>query len=570
MTETTSFDQMVLDAMVLHQGALAEWLLILPIGICFVFASVLLMMRRQMAWHPPVAVAGLSLLFLNAVALLIEVASNGPISMAMGGWRPPFGISFTADLTSALFLTVSSFVGLACGIYAVASIDSEERRYGFYPFLFIMIAGVCGSFLTGDVFNLYVWFEVMLIGSFGLLILGSEREQLDGATKYCFLNFIAATIFLLTVAYVYGVFGTLNMADIAVKSAAMEGEGALQTIAVLFLISFSMKAAAFPLNFWLPASYHTPRFVVSALFAGLLTKVGIYAMLRIVLMLFPPEREGLGLVIAWMAGLTMIVGALGALAQTDIRRLLNYLVIAGIGTILAGFAVPPLLESESASIVTGAAAVIGEEAQTLAQRVSNLRAQGTLATGLAGSIFYALHSIVVMTALYLATGVAAFRNGSSSLHEMGSMWRRHPLFSALFLVLLFGVAGLPPFSGFWPKMLLVRATLAADLPWLAFAVLFSGLLITIAAVRVFALGFWRPLPALSRASDPAEAKAIAEETFRAPPPGRPLALIPLVGLTFFVVAVGFFPQWLAVLTFEAANELLSPGAYLSSVLGSAP
>ncbi|MFD2236383.1 proton-conducting transporter membrane subunit [Aureimonas populi] len=550
--------------MVLGQGSLADWLLILPILVCFLFGSVLLMMRRQMHWHPPVAITGLVVLLAVDIALLVEIANSGPRSMAMGGWRPPFGISFVADMTSAMFLAVSGFVGLACGIYAIASIDSEERRYGFYPFLFMLMAGVSGAFLTGDVFNLYVWFEVMLIGSFGLLILGSEREQLDGATKYCFLNLIAATIFLLTTGYLYGIFGTLDMADIAVKAAEMEGQGELQTIAVLFLVAFSMKAAAFPLNFWLPASYHTPRFVVSALFAGLLTKVGVYAMLRIVLMLFPPEREAMGLLIAWMAGLTMVIGALGALSQTDVRRLLNYVVITGIGTILAGFAVPPLLESTSI-ITTGAASVI--ENQTAVMRATNLAAQGTLASGLAGSIFYAMHSIVVMTALYLAAGVAAFRNGSSSLHEMGGLWRRHPLFSALFLVLLLAVSGLPPFSGFWPKMLLVRATLAADLPWLAASVLFSGFLVTIASIRIFTLGFWRPLPALGRAADPAEAREIAEETFRAPPPGRPLALIPLVGLCLFVVIAGVWPEWLASLSYTAAGELLRPAGYLNAVLG---
>lgn len=563
-----SMDEMIREAMVLDQGTLSDWLIVAPVLICLIFGGVLMMMRRFMALHPPIAILGLVLLFLVDVALLVDVASRGPQSMAMGGWRPPFGISFTVDLTSAMFLTVAGFVGLCCGIYAIASIDFEERRYGFYPFLFILMAGVSGSFLTGDLFNLYVWFEVMLIGSFGLLILGSEREQLDGATKYCFLNLIAATIFLLTIGYLYGVFGTLNMADIAVKSAALEGEGALQTIAALFFVAFSMKAAAFPLNFWLPASYHTPRFVVSALFAGLLTKVGIYAMLRVVLMLFPPERDGLGFVIAWVAGLTMMVGALGALAQADLRRLLNYIVIVGIGTILAGFAVPPILEGNVQSIVTGAASVVGGPNGQAAAMAADAAVQGTLSTGLAGAIFYAMHSIVVMTALYLAAGVAAFRNGSSSLHEMGGMWRRNPLFSVLFLILLFAVSGLPPFSGFWPKVLLVRASIAADLPWLAAAILLSGLLVTIASVRVFALAFWRPLPAITRASSPVEAKQIADDTFRAPPPGRPLALVPLAALCLFVVAVGVWPEWLGRLSFAAANELLFPIGYLNSVLGS--
>ena len=402
----------------------------------------------------------------------------------------------------------------------------------------------------------------MLIGSFGLLILGSEREQLDGATKYCFLNLIGATVFLLTTGYLYGVFGTLNMAEIAVKAAAFEGNGTLLTIGALYLVAFSMKAAAFPLNFWLPASYHTPRFVVSALFAGLLTKVGIYALMRVQLMLFPPERVGLGILIAWVAGLTMMAGALGALAQSDLRRMLNYVVIAGIGTIMAGMAIPPFLESTTTTVTTGAASVLRDGSLNDSGEVLS-----TLVTGVSGAIYYAIHSIVVMTALYLAAGVAAFRNGSSSLHEMGGLWRRNPIFSVMFLVLFLAVAGLPPFSGFWPKMLLVRATIAADMPWLTAAILVSGLLITIACMRAFALAFWRPLPAMAAAQDVGEAKQIAEETFRAPPPGTPLALVPLVALCIFVIVAGVWPEWLAEFSFQAAADLLEPQGYLSSVLG---
>jgi multicomponent Na+:H+ antiporter subunit D len=562
MNETRDY---IAEAMVFGAFRPDQYLLILPVLICFVFGAGLLMMRRRMDRHPIVAIAGLVLLLVCDLALLVRIAEGGPISMAMGGWKAPYGISFTADLLSALFLSVAGFAGLACGIYAGASIDAEGRRYGFYPFLFMVMAGVSGAFLTGDIFNLYVWFEVMLIGSFGLLILGSEREQLDGATKYCFLNLIGATLFLLTIGYLYGVFGTLNMADIAVKSAALEGNGVLLTIASLFLVAFSMKAAAFPLNFWLPASYHTPRFVVSALFAGLLTKVGIYALIRVVLMLFPPERGGLGFVIAWMAALTMLIGALGALSQTDLRRMLNYVVIAGIGTILAGLAIPPVMESRTVAITTGAAGVLREAAEGAGFN-NGVSLDGPLATGLSGAVFYALHSVVVMTALYLAAGVAAFRNGSSSLHEMGGLWKRHPLFSAMFLVLLLGVSGLPPFSGFWPKMLLVRAAIAAELPWLAASVLVSGFLLTIACIRVFSLAFWRPLPALAEVGEGHP----PEEVFRAPQPGRPLALIPLVGLCLFVIVVGIWPEPLAELTYEAAHQILKPSAYLAVVLGGTP
>ena len=187
---------------------------------------------------------------------------------------------------------------MPASLYALSDIDAGGRRFGFFPFLMFLMAGVTGAFLTGDIFNLYVWFEVLLISSFGLLVLGSEREQIDGAMKYAVLNLIGTTLFLIAVGYLYAIFGTLNMADIALKAAGLRDTAPLMTLAALFLLAFAMKAAAFPVNFWLPASYHTPRIVVSALFAGLLTKVGIYALIRVMVMLLPVEREALSLMIA--------------------------------------------------------------------------------------------------------------------------------------------------------------------------------------------------------------------------------------------------------------------------------
>ncbi|MEF2550512.1 proton-conducting transporter membrane subunit [Aurantimonas sp. A2-1-M11] len=543
------------QAMTAGPVAASDYLIVLPVVICLLFGAGLLMMRKRTKRQPWIAIPGLVLLFAVDLALLVKVANDGTQTMMMGGWKPPFGIAFTVDLMGALFVTVTGFVALACGIYAVASISSTERRYGFYPFLFLMIGGVSGAFLTGDVFNLYVWLEVLLIGSFGLLILGSEHEQLDGATKYCFLNLVGTTLFLITTAYLYGVFGTLNMADIAVKAGEMQGDSAVYVIAVMYLVAFSLKAAAFPLNAWLPASYHTPRFVVSALFAGLLTKVGVYGIIRVLMMLFPPEHQALAPLIAWIAGLTMLLGALGALAQTDLRRLLNYMVVAGIGTILAGLAIPQVA-SVMVAQADGEATVAA--AATMASATQ---------TGLSGAIYYALHSIVVMTALYLAAGVAAQLNGSSSLAEMGGLWRRYPMLAALMLVFLFGVSGLPPFSGFWPKVALVRATIVADLPWLAATILFSGFLLTIASARVFALAFWRPLPAMAAVGNASDAREIERKRFQAPGPDKPLSLIPLLALAGFVVAAGIWPEWLARLTDAAAAGVLDPATYLQSVFG---
>ncbi|ORE90854.1 monovalent cation/H+ antiporter subunit D [Aurantimonas sp. 22II-16-19i] len=554
------------EAMVQAALAPSDYLVVAPVVVCLLFGAMLLMIRKRIDWHPVLAIPGFFLVLLVDVLLLLKVAAEGPQTMMMGGWKAPFGIAFTVDMLGALFVTASGFVAFAAAIYASVSINRTERRYGFFPFLFLMMGGVSGAFLTGDVFNLYVWFEVLLIGSFGLLILGSEHEQLDGATKYCFLNLVATTLFLITTGYLYGLFGTLNMADIAEKAGGFENDGALLTIVVLFLVAFSAKAAAFPLNFWLPASYHTPRFVVSALFAGLLTKVGVYALIRIVLMLFPPQHAELAPLIAWVAALTMLVGAFGALAQSDLRRLLNYFVVAGIGTIFAGLALVggegapdagSLANAARAATADGAPDVVAGAAAPL------LPATGNLVVGLSGAVFYALHSIVVMTALYLAAGTAARIAGSSSLRDMGGLWRGKPALAALMLVFLFAVSGLPPFSGFWPKVVLVRGAFQAGLPWLGAVILFTGFLMTVASARIFALAFWRNAP------EPAVAGARGGSFDPEGEASPALSMTPLLILAVFIVAAGVLPQWLATLTDIAARGVVDPAAYLGSVFGGA-
>jgi len=392
-------------------------------------------------------------------------------------------------------------------------IDTLKRRYGFYPFLLFLMAGVSGAFLTGDVFNLYVWFEVLLISSFGLIVLGGEREQIDGAMKYGLLNLVGTTLFLVAVGYLYAIFGTLNMADITMKVAKRDDSLPLITLGTLFFAAFAMKAAAFPVNFWLPASYHTPRITVSALFAGLLTKVGIYAMLRVLVMLMPGVATTLSTLIGGVAILTMLSGAIGAIAQTDLRRTLGYWVISGIGIMLAGIA------------------------------IGNGQA-------IAAAIFYAFHSMVVIAALYFMAGLIARRAGGFAFGSMGGLWSSSPLLSALALALFFSVAGLPPFSGFWPKAMVVSAALAAERWWIAAAILLSGFLITFAAGRIFLLAFWRAMPAGTQP--------------------RPAALAPasmtvLILLTLATTVVGVWPEPIAALSKAAAFAVLEPEYYLRSV-----
>lgn len=492
----------------------ADWVVIAPVALPILVGALLLMFRHETRSHALIAVAGLALTVVANTVLLARVIGEGPLVMTMGRWLPPFGISFTADTLGATFSLVASGIALICATFAARDINATGRRYGFYPFLMLMMAGVNGAFLTGDVFNLYVWFEVFLISSFGLLILGSERDQIDGATKYAILNLVGTTLFLIGTGYLYGTFGTLNMADVARKAEGLRGSGPMMTLASLYFLAFAMKAAAFPVNFWLPASYHTPRIVIAALFGGLLTKIGVYALLRFLIMLFPVERTEISGIIGWVAALTMIVGILGALAQSDTRRIFGFVVISGVGVMLAGIAL-------------GGAA------------------------GAAGAILYAVHSMLVMAALYLLAGLMREVGGSFSLHELSGLYRASPLLAGIALFLVFAISGLPPGSGLWPKVLLVKAALDTGYWWLALVILATGLLTTVTMGRVFALAFWR------------EKSAVAPEGEAGPL--TVLGVVTLVALTLPLLALGIYPEPFIRLADMAAKGLIDSSAYIGAV-----
>ncbi|MET3599213.1 Na+/H+ antiporter subunit D [Martelella mangrovi] len=498
-------------ALTMEPSTLTDWLPILPVALCITVGAVLMLIRKHTVWHPVIAIPALALLVVIDSLLVYAVSTDGPITMVAGRWLPPFGIAFSADLLGGLFALAAAIAGLAGAIFAVGDIRNSGRRYGFYPFLMLLMAGVSGAFLTGDIFNLYVWFEVLLISSFGLLILGSTHEQLDGAMKYAVLNLIGTTLFLIAVAYLYGVFGTLNMADIALKARAAPALPTA-TIGALFVLAFGMKAAAFPVNFWLPASYHTPRTVVSGLFGGLLTKVGVYALLRVMVMILPADLANLGALVGISAFLTMVLAGLGAIAQHDIRRTVGYIVIVGIGNVFAGVAVGGV-------------------------------------SGLEGALVYALHSMILMTALYFVVGLAGKLAGGFSLVEIGGLYRSNPAFAGLSLAAFFAAAGLPPFSGFWPKAILVRATLDAGQWWLAAAILFAGFCTTIALGRIFLLVYWRP------ATEPPAAKVALPLT----------QSLPVIALMALVVVFGVYPEPLLAIATQAVNGIISPDAYFMSV-----
>ncbi len=456
----------------------------------------------------------------SGLALLVIVDSDGIQATNLGDWPAPFGIVLVADLFSAFMLLMAGIVSLAALLYSFATLRERNIRFGHYSVVNLMLVGVSGAFLTGDMFNLFVWFELMLIASFVLLALGGGRRRIEGAVKYVAINLLSSAFFLSGAGLLYASTGTLNMADLSVKIAQVDNQGLVTTIAMFFVISFGLKSAAFPMFFWLPASYHTPSIDVTALFSGLLTKVGVYALIRTFTLVFANDVDFTHTLIMVLAGFTMVVGVIGAIAQYDYRRLLSFHIVSQIGYMLMGL-----------SIFTPAA--------------------------IAGAILFMAHNILVKTSLFLVGGLIAQFSGTESLNRLGDMYRSKPMIAALFAVAALSLAGLPPSSGFISKLALVRAGIEAEAYVITGISLFVSLLTLYSMIKIWNSVFWRPAP--QDAAGPVTEK----------PGGARLALMlsPALLLIGLSVVFGFVAQPVFELATAAAESLIEPSAYVDAVLG---
>lgn len=491
------------------------WLVVWPVAVPLIGAALAVALWGRTQAQTVIGFLAIGLQLVAGIVLLQHVWANGPLAMAMGGWSAPFGIVLAADVFGAGLTVVASLVTLLILVYGLADTKTDHRRAGFMPLILSLMTGVAGAFLTADIFNLYVWFEVTLISSFGLMVLGGSREQLDGAVKYAFLNLLATTFLLIAIALLYGMTGTLSMADLAGKVAALPDDAPIETIALLFLLSLGMKAAMFPLHFWLPAAYHTPIPAVSAIFAALLTKVGVYSLIRVFMLVLPESVEIARDVMVWVAVSTMIIGALGALAETDIRRVISFTVVSGVGVMIGGLA-------------------IGSEAALL------------------GSTFYIIHSIIVSAALFMAAGMIARAGSGTRIADLAGLYKGSPFLAVTFLLCGFSMAGVPPLAGFWPKVYLVQAGLEVGAFGVVAGILVSGFLTLMLIGRVFALVFWR--------SAPEGSPAAASD-------GGAMMKGALGALTVLTFVVGAYAAPVSNLSGRAAAELLAPGPYIAVVLG---
>lgn len=501
-----------------------------------------------------ITVAALSAVVALSGAFMWIVDQQGTLVMQVGGWAAPFGISLVVDRLSALMLTVSAVVLLGVLLFSLgqglADGDDETPVSIYYPTYLVLGAGVCNAFIAGDLFNLYVGFEILLVASYVLITLGGTGARIRAGVTYVVVSLVSSILFLASIALVYAATGTVNMAQLTVRIAELPANLQLM-LNLALLIAFGIKAAIFPLAFWLPDSYPTAPAPVTAVFAGLLTKVGVYAIIRSQTQIFPfSSVDGVLLVVA---ALTLLVGILGAVSQLDIKRLLSFTLISHIGYLIFGIGM-------------------------------------ATTAGYAATIYYIAHHIIVQTTLFLAVGLIERQGGTTSLTALGGMLRAAPVVAVLFFIPMLNLGGIPPFSGFIGKLGLFTAAAELATPgayWLMGVGALVSLLTLYALARAWSLAFWRTRDAAlggSNAPAPRTPEAVVLqgrevamlERLHDAPDAQPLqeqretpALMVLAttGMVAVSVALTVFAGPLYEYSVRAGEQLIVPELLVDEVLG---
>ncbi|MFF8766892.1 Na+/H+ antiporter subunit D [Nocardiopsis dassonvillei] len=507
------------------------------------------------------SVISLALVLVIGLVLMLGSHAYGPQVVQVGGWEAPIGITLVADRLSALMVTVSAAITLAVLVYSIGQGMAGKAEVAplsvYQPTYLILVAGVSNAFLAGDLFNLYVGFEILLTASYVLLTLGGTQSRMRAGAIYVVVSLVSSVLFLIAIGLVFGATGTVNMAQLGERLPELSSD-LRAVLQVVLLFAFGIKAAVFPLAAWLPDSYPTAPAPVTAVFAGLLTKVGVYAIIRTQTLLFPGEQLNDLLMVVALA--TMIMGILGAVAQTDIKRLLSFTLISHIGYMVFGVA-------------------LGSE------------------QGMAGAVFYVAHHITVQTTLFLITGLIERRGGSTSLDQLGGLVRIAPILAVLFFVPAMNLGGIPPLSGFLGKLGLIQAGVEAGTP-LAYALVGASVLTSLLTLyviaRVWNYAFWRtpsegmvaePGTVLedTETDDPSTAalgpgEAVGPssrlgDTSTAATPVVTSVVLPrsmvgaTVALVVFSIALTVLAGPLIEYSSDAAVELQARGPYIEAVLG---
>ncbi len=475
-------------------------------GVILIFLRSFVKVQRVLSLLAVIATGVVSISILNAIQ------SEGILRLDFGGWLPPYGILFVADSFSVLLVLTTAIVSTIILLYAFSTIGATRENMYFYSFVLFLIGGVNGSFLTGDLFNLFVCFEVMLLASYVLITLGGRKVQLVESIKYVVINVLSSWFFLLGIAYLYGSVGTLNMAHLSERIAEVGQGPLLTTISLIFLIVFSLKSGLL-LYFWLPGSYSAPPTAIAALFGALLTKVGIYAMFRTFTLIFYHEPSITHTLIGVMAALTMIGGSIGAIAYKDVRQIVTYNVVITIGFILVGLAV-----STEVAIM--------------------------------GSIYYLVHDMIIKALLFLLAGTMIYLTGTSRIEEMSGLIRNYPALGWLFFLTTLSLAGIPPLSGFIGKLYVGQGAVEAGSYTLLAIAFLSSMFVLYSLLQIFMNAFW--------------GETIISEDEETPLQNR--LLLPCVVLGIGTIALGIGAESIAAYVSDAATTLMNPQIYIDAVM----
>lgn len=460
----------------------------------------------------------ISLIF--AIKLFAKVFNGDILIMHAANWEAPFGIVFVADLLSSTLVLLTAIATLAVSIFSATGIGRQRILYGYFPIFHFLVMGLNGAFLTGDIFNLYVFFEVIIISSFVLMTLGGRKAQLEGAVKYMAMNILASTFFLTGIGILYGISGSLNMADLALIVPKIENRAIVDITATFFLIGFGIKSAIFPLYFWLPSSYHTPPSAVAAIFGGLLTKVGIYALFRVFTLIFIPNEFIRNLLVV-LAILTILTGAFGVLIKTNIRRLFSYLIVCHIGFMIGGLGIYSKL-------------------------------------AILGAVFYLIHDIMVKTNIFLIAGLIRQMRGSMDMKKLGGLYAEYPKISLLIAIVLFSLAGIPPLSGFWPKIYLLQGAFQTEHYVYAGALILGSFMTLFVLAKFWSEVFWK------KPQDP----DTIEDKFKDLIGIRKVALIlPICILATSSLYIGLNAESIIQVADRISSEMLNTKPYIQAVLG---
>jgi len=499
----------------------------LPVLLPILGAGLTVMGGRSATLQRIIGLAVLGTVAVLAAVLLVAADRTGPLVVELGGWAAPVGIALVADRLSALLLLISTLVTIAVLVY---SIDQRIADYGretpsttFHPMYLLLCAGVSLAYLTGDLFTLFVAFEIMLSASYVLITRRTSASRIRSGMTYVTVSLTSSLLFLTMIALTYAAAGTVNFADLAGRVGALP-EGVRTVLGLMFLVVFGIKAAIVPLHFWLPDSYPNAPAPVTALFAGLLTKVGIYALLRTQILIFP--QGGVWTLLLYLAAATMAVGVLGALAQNDLNRLLSFLLVSHIGFMIFGLAVFD-------------------------------------AAGIAGTVLYVIHHITVQATLFLVSGLITRRTGTVAIDQMGGLARTSPALAVLFAIPALTLAGIPPTSGFVAKLSLLQAGAGADVSTAMVAgVLVAASLLTLYAMaRVWVRVFWGKSQPPQPDPDPDDELVVGT----ASTPKPMIAAAASLAAVSVLIAVAAGP--LSALSARAATDLLERTPYITAVLG---